>query len=102
MVLHDDVDLPLGRIRLRESGSAGGHRGIASIIQSLQTDRFSRLKIGVGRPPAGQATEDHVLRRFGRAERALLSKALEKSAAAAESVILEGLNKTMSLFNAAP
>src|SRR5690606_29499364 len=67
MVIYDDMDLPLGRLRLRERGSSGGHKGMISIIAALGTEEFARLRIGIGRPPAVDAA-DYVLGRFGPAE----------------------------------
>lgn len=99
VIIHDDLDLPLGRLRLRAGGSAGGHRGVASVIASLQTGDFLRLKIGIGRPPAAQSTEDFVLRRFNREERPTFLQARERAALALESLVADGLEKTMSLFN---
>jgi PTH1 family peptidyl-tRNA hydrolase len=99
VVIHDDLDLPLGRMRLRAGGSGGGHRGIGSVIASLQTGDFLRLKIGIGRPPAAQTAEDFVLRRFNREERTLFLHTRERAVQALESLVAEGLEKTMSLFN---
>jgi PTH1 family peptidyl-tRNA hydrolase len=99
VVIHDDLDLPLGRIRMRAGGGAGGHRGIGSVIASLQTGDFLRLKIGIGRPPAAQTAEDFVLRRFNREERSLFLHTRERAVEALESLVADGLEKTMSLFN---
>jgi PTH1 family peptidyl-tRNA hydrolase len=99
VIIHDDLDLPLGRLRLRAGGSAGGHRGVASVIASAQCGDFLRLKIGIGRPTAGEATEDFVLRRFSREERPTFLDARERAAQALESLVADGLEKTMSLFN---
>jgi PTH1 family peptidyl-tRNA hydrolase len=99
VIIHDDLDLPLGRLRLRAGGSAGGHRGVASVIASLQSGDFIRLTIGIGRPPAAQPTEDFVLRRFSREERPTFLQARERAVDALESLVADGLEKTMSLFN---
>ncbi len=99
VIIHDDLDLPLGRLRLRAGGSAGGHRGVASVIASLQTGDFLRLKIGIGRPPSAQPTEDFVLRRFSREERSTFLHTRERAVQALESLVADGLEKTMSLFN---
>ena len=69
LVAHDDMDLPLGRLRLRIGGGAGGHRGIASIIEHTGDPGFARLKIGVGRPPEGVPAEAYVLQEFAAGER---------------------------------
>lgn len=69
LVVHDDIDLDLGRLRLQVGGGSGGHNGIRSLEKSLGTREFSRLKLGVGRPPGSQDPADYVLRRFGSRER---------------------------------
>lgn len=69
LVLHDDIDLDFGRLRLQVGGGSGGHNGIKSLEQHLATKDFSRLKIGVGRPPGSREAADHVLARLSRAER---------------------------------
>ena len=71
VVVHDDIDLPFGELRIRDGGGHGGHNGIRSIRQRMATDRFVRLKVGVGRPGQGEVT-DHVLGRFSNEERAAL------------------------------
>jgi len=99
VAVHDDLDLPLGRIRLRQGGGAGGHRGVQSIIDLLQTRDFLRLKIGIGRPPAGGDTERYVLARFAPAERKIIAQAHLHAREAIETTLLEGPAKAMSLFN---
>jgi peptidyl-tRNA hydrolase, PTH1 family len=69
LVVHDDIDLDFGRLRLQVGGGSGGHNGIRSLEKSLATKEFSRLKVGVGRPPGSQDPADFVLRRFGSRER---------------------------------
>lgn len=69
LVIHDDIDLDFGRLRLQVGGGSGGHNGIRSVEKSLGTREFSRLKVGVGRPPGRQDPAEFVLRRFGRKER---------------------------------
>jgi peptidyl-tRNA hydrolase, PTH1 family len=69
LVVHDDIDLDFGRLRLQTGGGSGGHNGIRSLERSLGTRQFSRLKVGVGRPPGRQDPADYVLRRFGSRER---------------------------------
>ena len=96
LVLTDDIDLPLGRVRLRRSGSAGGHNGLRDIIGSLGTDEFNRLRIGIGR--AG-GTVDHVLATFGPGERELADEMIRVGADAAERWLLDGIDETMNAFN---
>jgi peptidyl-tRNA hydrolase, PTH1 family len=99
LVMVDDADLPLGRLRIRTSGSAGGHNGLKSIIQELGTDQFPRLRIGVGRQPG--ELRSHVLGRFGAHEREQIEVAVRKAADAAEMFIGEDVLKVMNRFNIA-
>jgi PTH1 family peptidyl-tRNA hydrolase len=99
VVAHDDLDLPNGTIRLRAGGGAGGHRGVASLIDHLQDPGFVRLKIGIGRPPPGRDAEGFVLGKFTFAERALVAGAIDKGVLAMEMLLTEGIDKAMSLFN---
>lgn len=96
----DDLDLPLGRIRLRAEGSAGGHNGLRSIIEALGTTTFPRLRVGIGRPPEGLDPAEHVLTRFSPAERAILDAVLDRAAEALEAAVVEGVQAAMNRFNA--
>jgi PTH1 family peptidyl-tRNA hydrolase len=98
LVLVDDADLPLGKLRIRMSGSAGGHNGLKSIIQELGTQEFSRLRIGVGRQ-AGEL-RNHVLGRFGADEREPIETAVKRAGDAAEMFVTDGILKAMNAFNA--
>jgi PTH1 family peptidyl-tRNA hydrolase len=69
LVIHDDIDLPFGRLRLQVGGGSGGHNGIRSVERALGTKEFSRLKVGIGRPPGSQDPADYVLRPFSKSER---------------------------------
>ncbi|MGI6450619.1 MAG: aminoacyl-tRNA hydrolase [Desulfitobacteriia bacterium] len=89
LVIFDDMDLPLGKIRLRPKGSAGGHKGMKSIIQELGTQEFWRLKIGVDRPPEAEDVINHVLSSFSKAEKKILAEALA-SAHGAVKLWLDG------------
>ncbi len=84
LVIHDDIDLPFGRLRFRPGGGAGGHNGVKSVAKALGSDGFWRLKIGVGRPPSGMDPADYVLKRFRRTERDVIYQAVEKAAELAE------------------
>jgi PTH1 family peptidyl-tRNA hydrolase len=84
LVLHDDIDLAFGRLRLQVGGSSGGHNGIKSLEQHLATKDFSRLKIGVGRPPGSREAADHVLARLSKAERQEADLLVEDAADVAE------------------
>jgi PTH1 family peptidyl-tRNA hydrolase len=98
IVIHDDLDMEKGKIRIRERGSSGGHRGIESIIQDIGTREFMRLKIGIGRPEEMPA-EEYVLRKFSRQELSIIKDTIQKAADAVQSILLEGLDKTMNKFN---
>lgn len=96
LVICDDIDLPLGRIRLRRSGSAGGHNGLRDIISSFGTNEFNRLRVGIGR--RGE-TVDHVLATFRPVERDLASEAIATAADAAELWLVEGIDEAMNRYN---
>lgn len=99
LVIHDDIDLPLGTIRLRPSGGAGGQKGLVSIIQQLGTQQFPRLRVGVGRPPGQMDAAAYVLRDFGRSELDTLDRVLERAAQAAETFVTQGLQPAMNGYN---
>jgi len=101
LVLVDDIHLPVGRLRLRERGSAGGQNGMKSIIGALETEAFSRLRIGVGEPPPGQQVE-WVLSRFSATDRTTIDDALIEGIAAVESWIEDGAVAAMNRVNAPP
>jgi PTH1 family peptidyl-tRNA hydrolase len=96
LVIADDVDLPLGRIRLRRSGSAGGHNGLRDIISTFGSNEFARLRVGIGR---GGETVDHVLATFKPDERELADVAIATAADAAELWLREGIDEAMNAFN---
>ena len=97
MIIYDDIALPIGKIRLRANGSDGGHNGIKSIIQHLGSDKFSRIKIGIG-PQIG-ASEHFVLQNFSKEQMEILKEILDKTIAAAKSVISEGIYKAQNQYN---
>jgi peptidyl-tRNA hydrolase, PTH1 family len=99
IVAHDDLDLPLGTIRIRPGGGAGGQRGMASTIEYLGTQDFPRLRLGIGRPPGRMAPADYVLQDFSRADLLIVSETLERAAEAVMTFITAGLNKAMNQFN---
>jgi peptidyl-tRNA hydrolase, PTH1 family len=96
LVVADDVDLPLGKIRLRRGGSAGGHNGLRDIIAALGSNEFNRLRVGIGR--AGE-TVDHVLSTFKKDERELAAEAIATAADAAELWLAEGIEAAMNEYN---
>ncbi|MGQ9921669.1 MAG: aminoacyl-tRNA hydrolase, partial [Desulfobacca sp.] len=99
LIIHDDLDLPLGRLKFVARGGAGGHRGIASIIQTLHTTEFVRLKIGIGRPQLGETVEQFVLSPFYPGEEGLVQTMVARAASAAEALLLAGLSRAMSLYH---
>lgn len=100
LVVYDDVALPLGRLRLRGRGSAGGHKGIASIIDRLGTEEFPRLRLGVGAPPPGMDLPDYVLSQFPPSEEEEVERILEKAGQAVELYVTQGLEAAMNRVNA--
>jgi PTH1 family peptidyl-tRNA hydrolase len=101
LVIVDEVALPLGRLRARPRGSAGGHNGLKSIIEQLGTSEFARLRIGVGRGDARRDLADHVLSKFDPEERETIGAATLRAADAAEMFISDGIERVMNAFNAA-
>ena len=100
LVIFDDISLPVGRIRIRRDGSAGGHNGIKSIIQSLGTDQFPRVKVGVGaKPHPDYDLADWVLSKFSAQEEKALAPALENAASAALLLMEQGVEKAASAYN---
>jgi PTH1 family peptidyl-tRNA hydrolase len=99
LVIVDEVQLELGRLRTRGSGSAGGHNGLRSLIGQLGTDQFARLRFGVGRGDARRDLADHVLATFDRDEQPIVTEAIARAADAAEVFVSEGLAPMMNRFN---
>jgi peptidyl-tRNA hydrolase, PTH1 family len=100
-IVTDDVALPLGRLRARRDGGAGGHNGLKSIIQQLGTQAFPRVRVGVGRGTGARDLSNHVLGRFDASERDTVSAAVLRAAEAAEMFISDGIERVMNSFNAA-
>jgi PTH1 family peptidyl-tRNA hydrolase len=100
-IVTDDVALPLGRLRARRDGGAGGHNGLKSIIQSLATQAFPRMRVGVGRGDDRRDLADHVLGRFEADERDTVSAAVLRAADATEVFLSDGIERVMNAFNAA-
>ena len=99
LVIHDDLDLPLGTLRLRPSGGTSGQRGMASIITQLGTQEFPRMRLGIGRPPGQMDPVDYVLKDFLPSEQDLLKIVLQTAVEASQTFITEGLTKTMNKYN---
>jgi len=102
LVVHDDLDLPLGRIRLRPGGGAAGHKGVQSIINALGTDKFPRLRIGIGRPPPGMEVVDYVLGNFDEDELATMMATYDRTMAAIGAFLQWGIKEAMSQYNYSP
>jgi len=105
LVIYDDLDLPLGKIRLRQSGSSGGHKGMNSIIYALDSEDFPRIRVGIGRPQEGKQLigEDvivnHVLSDFSPEEEEIIKPAIAKVAEAIDCFLSEGIKAAMNKFN---
>jgi PTH1 family peptidyl-tRNA hydrolase len=101
LVVVDDADLPLGQLRLRQSGGSGGHNGLRSVIEALGgSEEFPRLRVGIGRTgPVGEDITDHVLGRFASPEREQARQAIEQAVEAVECCVREGLTTAMNRFN---
>ena len=99
VVAHDDMDLPLGMIRLRPKGSGGGHHGIESIIQHIGTQNFPRIRIGVGRPPQNWTVNHHVLSPFNQNDAEKISATLDELVPAILCIFSEGIDNAMNKFN---
>jgi len=99
VVICDDIDLPVGKLRVKERGSAGTHNGVKSIVSSLGTTEFKRVKVGVGKQRQGEDLVNHVLGRFSKEDRVVLDEAIEKAVGAVETVIAKGVAAAMNEFN---
>ena len=100
VVVHDDLDLAWGRLRIVAKGGAGGHRGVLSLIEHLQTKVFIRLRVGVGRPPVDQPPEVYVLETIPASRRADLDPIVEEAGSALEMILRDGVERAMNGFNA--
>jgi PTH1 family peptidyl-tRNA hydrolase len=99
LVLGDDMSLSLGRLRIRAGGGSGGHLGLESIITSLGTERFARMRLGIGSPPARIDWSEFVLMPFLAEEREAAGELLESAADALETIVKEGLDRAMQVYN---
>lgn len=99
LVVCDDVNLPLGQLRMRGAGSAGGHNGLASIISTLGSEEFARLRVGVGPPELGEDLADYVLDRFRDDEADAVDAMLERARAAVRKLLSSGIGEAMTLYN---
>lgn len=99
ILIHDDLDLEPGRVRIKQGGGAGGHNGIKSVIEALGTPQFTRVKIGIGRPAPGQDAADYVLQPVTQNEMTVLTPSLDRAVDALECLIHRGLSVAMNQFN---
>ncbi len=99
IVVYDDIALPLGRIRIREKGSGGGHQGMASIIYHLQTNNFPRLRVGIGKPVSDIGATEYVLEKFSRPEKQILDKTIDNACSALLMIEEQGVKMAMNHYN---
>lgn len=98
-VIHDDLDMEPGRLRLKRCGGAGGHNGVTSIFDALGTDQFCRVKIGIGRPAPGTDAADYVLEPFTQDDTPLIEASVDRAGQALECMMVEGIDAAMNKFN---
>ena len=99
VIVHDELDLPVGDLKVKSGGGLAGHNGLRSITAHLKTQDYLRVRIGVGKPPGRQSGADHVLRRPGSTEATELAVVAQEAADAVEVILAEGVNEAMSRFN---
>lgn len=99
LIIYDDISLPVGKMRVRAKGSAGGHNGMKSIIAHLQGEDFARIRIGIGEKPEGWDLADYVLGRFPKEELPLLRETVGRASQAVETILREGVGAAMNKFN---
>jgi peptidyl-tRNA hydrolase, PTH1 family len=102
VIVHDELDLPLGRVKVKQGGGLAGHNGLRSIKAHLHTDEFLRVRIGVGKPPTKERGADHVLRRPTKADRVELDIMVQEAADAVELILRDGVAAAMNRVNTAP
>ena len=99
VVVHDELDLPVGRIKVKEGGGTAGHNGLESIRAHVKTGAFIRVRLGIGRPPGRQAGADYVLKRPGKGERMELDVSVEEAADAVLCILTSGVAEAMNRYN---
>ena len=99
IIIFDDIDLPVGTLRVKERGSAGTHNGVKSVVYLLGTTEFKRVKVGVGKQRPGEDLVNHVLGKFSKEDRVLLEEALDKAVAATEMIMGQSVAAAMNSFN---
>jgi PTH1 family peptidyl-tRNA hydrolase len=99
VVVHDELDLPVGGLKLKEGGGLAGHNGLRSIKSHLHTEEFLRVRIGVGKPVSKEHGADHVLSKFNKRERAEIDVVLETAADAVETIAADGIAAAMNRYH---
>ncbi len=99
LIILDDLDLPLGMLRMRPGGGSAGNKGLMSIIQQLGTEEFPRMRLGIGRPPGQKNGADYVLQNFQNGDMDLVKEALAKASKAAQTFVANGIDQAMNQFN---
>ena len=99
IVIYDDIDIQIGKIRIRPGGSSGSHNGMKSVIYQVQSDGFPRIRIGIDRPPEGWDLADYVLGRFAGDQRKMIDESIKKAAEAVPVIIKSGVEAAMNLYN---
>jgi PTH1 family peptidyl-tRNA hydrolase len=102
IVVHDELDLKVGRLQLKQGGSDAGNRGVRSVVQTLGTPDFSRVRVGVSRPPGESESKDYLLESMSAEARANLDNSIQRAAEAVEAIIADGLERAMGRFNQRP
>jgi PTH1 family peptidyl-tRNA hydrolase len=102
VVVHDELDIPFSAIRVKHGGGDNGHNGLKSIRRALGTGDFTRVRVGIGRPPGRQDPAEYVLKPFPSAERKDMPEVVQRAADAVVSLITEGLERTQNRFNSGP
>jgi PTH1 family peptidyl-tRNA hydrolase len=99
IVVYDDLDLPLGEIRIRKEGGAGTHKGMISVVQEIETTKFPRIRLGIGSQPLDEDATHYVLSSFDKREKILLEKGLEKAQEALEIILAGEIDRAMNIYN---
>lgn len=99
IIIYDDIDLPVGKIRIRPKGSSGTHNGMKSVIYQIQSDEFPRIRIGVDRPPQGWDLANFVLSKFSSEERKIVEESIESAVGAVETILKASVDNAMNRFN---
>lgn len=99
LVVYDDLDIPLGKIRVRKDGGGGTHQGMRSVVQAVESTDFPRIRVGIGPLPEGRDASDFVLSPFGESEWSLLERSLDRARAALDMILAGGIEKAMNTYN---